>query len=120
MIYFGIVLSYKVFAKFLFRDILPFQSDRRLSVSGYFQKFHNSSGTGLVSGMPYLHYLRNHLADLILFYEKNFGWGYGFLSTNAGKHLNKRIKYYELLETNLSSARYTSYACEAVYFPGIR
>jgi len=35
-----------------------------------------------------------------------FGWGYGCFTTNAGEHLNKRIKYYEINETILSEDRF--------------
>jgi hypothetical protein len=35
-----------------------------------------------------------------------FNWGYGYLSTNAGEHLNKRIKQYEISQTNLDSKRF--------------
>jgi len=60
----------------------------------------------MVSGMPYLHYLRQHLGPLMKTYFELFGWGYGFFSTNSGEHLNKRIKYYELSETNLDKLRH--------------
>ena len=56
--------------------------------------------------MPYLHYLRNHLAELMETLNDLFGWGYGCFTTNAGEHLNKRIKYYEINETNLSDERF--------------
>ena len=39
-------------------------------------------------------------------YNDLFGWGYGYFSTNGGEHLNKRIKHYELSETNLSQYRF--------------
>lgn len=35
-----------------------------------------------------------------------FGYGYGVFSTNGGEHLNKRIKHYELNETNLDNLRF--------------
>ena len=39
-------------------------------------------------------------------YQDLFQWGYGYFSTNAGEHLNKRIKFYELSETNLDKDRF--------------
>ena len=56
--------------------------------------------------MPYLHYLRQHIGPLMQLYGDLFGWGYGYFSTNAGEHLNKRIKFYELSETNLDENRF--------------
>ena len=56
--------------------------------------------------MPYLHYLRQHIGKLMALHFRLFGWGYGYFSTNAGEHLNKRIKFYELSETNLDINRF--------------
>ena len=66
----------------------------------------HNAGTANVSNMPYLHYLRNHLGDLMEIYANLFGFGYGFFTTNAGEHLKKRIKYYELEDTNLDKKRF--------------
>ena len=57
----------------------------------FFQKFLHNAGSNVLDGMPYLHYLRNHLATLMKLYADLFGFGYGFFSTCAGEHLNKRI-----------------------------
>eukprot|EP00111_Clytia_hemisphaerica_P011942 TCONS_00035092-protein len=51
--------------------------------------------------IPYLHYLRNHVGDLMKLYMRLFDWGYDYFSTNAGEHLNKRIKQTELSHTNM-------------------
>ena len=72
----------------------------------FFQKFiHNSSGNSK-SSMPYLHYLRNHVGKLMKQFYSLFGWGYGYFSTSAGEHLNKRIKCSEVEETNLDDNRF--------------
>ena len=72
----------------------------------FFQKFLRSAGTSSLNGLPYLHYLRNHVAQLMTIYEDLFGWGYGMFSCNAGEHLNKRIKFSEICETNLDKNRF--------------
>ena len=69
----------------------------------YIQNFLVNAGTSNVSNMPYLHYLRNHIGDLMQLYGNLFGWGYGMFNTNAGEHLNKRIKICEFEDTNLDS-----------------
>ena len=35
-----------------------------------------------------------------------FGWGYGIFCCNAGEHLNKRIKTFELSATNMDNNRF--------------
>ena len=37
---------------------------------------------------------------------KFLGWGYGYFSAGAGEHLNKRIKFSELEETNRDPKRF--------------
>ena len=39
-------------------------------------------------------------------YMHLFDWGYGYFSTNAGEHLNKRIKQTELSHTNMDTQRF--------------
>ena len=56
--------------------------------------------------MPYLHYLRNHVGKLMKLFYSLFRWGYGYFSTSAGEHLNKRIKCSEVEETNLDDNRF--------------
>ena len=56
--------------------------------------------------MPYLHYLREHLGPLMKLYYQILGFGYGYFSTSSGEHLNKRIKFYELTETNMDKSRF--------------
>lgn len=72
----------------------------------YFQKFLLNAGSAFVSKLPYMHYLRQHIGSLMKTYYDLLGWGYGMFSTNSGEHLNKRIKYYELNETNLDKSRF--------------
>ena len=94
------------------RDIRTIHLDQvrvstfKTRAEAYFQKFIFNAGTSNVSNMPYLHYLRNHIGDLMELYAKLFGWGYGLFTTHAGEHLNKRIKSYELGETNLNPERF--------------
>nr|XP_047142024.1 uncharacterized protein LOC124816524 isoform X2 [Hydra vulgaris] len=71
----------------------------------YFQKFITYAGSDCTEGMPYLHYLRNHVGKLMAFYAR-FGWGYGMFNCNASEHLNKRIKFSEINETNLDRTRF--------------
>ncbi|XP_047139031.1 uncharacterized protein LOC124814958 [Hydra vulgaris] len=71
----------------------------------YFQKFITYAGSDCTDGMPYLHYLRCHVGKLMVFYAR-FGWGYGMFNCNASEHLNKRIKFSELNETNLDTTRF--------------
>lgn len=60
----------------------------------------------MIKGLPYLHYLRSHVGKLIVLYGQLFDWGYGMFSCNAGEHLNKRIKFAELENTNLNDNRF--------------
>nr|XP_047134651.1 uncharacterized protein LOC124812286 [Hydra vulgaris] len=71
----------------------------------YFQKFITYAGSDCTEGMPYLHYLRSHVGKLMAFYAR-FGWGYGMFNCNASKHLNKRIKFSKINETNLDRTRF--------------
>ena len=71
----------------------------------YFQKFITYAGSDSTEGMPYLHYLRSHVGNLMVFYSR-FGWGYGMFNCNASEHLNKLIKFSEINETNLDSTRF--------------
>jgi len=50
----------------------------------FFQKLFHGAPSGMVSGMPYLYYLRQHLGPLMKIYFKLIGWGYGFFSTSSG------------------------------------
>ena len=59
-----------------------------------------------LSKLPYLHYLRNHIGDLMVLYMELFGWGYGVFCCHAGEHLNKIIKTFEMTETNLDTRRF--------------
>ncbi|XP_066932109.1 uncharacterized protein [Clytia hemisphaerica] len=102
---------YKRF-KDLARDIRSTHADKeRISSFGkraeeFFRLFVHNAPTDSVNGMPYLHYLRHHLADEMELFSRLFGWGYGIFSTNAGEHLNKVIKQYEMHHTNLDSKRF--------------
>lgn len=42
----------------------------------------------------------------MVLYEDLFQWGYGMFCCNASEHLNKRIKFSELNETNLDEKRF--------------
>ena len=74
----------------------------------YFQLFKSSAGTTSLSTLPYLHYLRNHTGDLMTLHFSLFGWGYGMFCCNAGEHLNKRIKVFEVSETNMDQNRFVT------------
>ena len=56
--------------------------------------------------MPYLHYLRYHVGNIMVQHFDLFGWGYGVYCCNAGEHLNKLIKTSELNDTNLDTKRF--------------
>lgn len=62
--------------------------------------------TVLGDTLPYLHILRWHIGHHMVFFAKFFNFGYGYLSTNAGEHLNKIIKKKELAGTNLDEKRF--------------
>ena len=68
------------------------------------------AGTTPIKGLPYLHYLRNHVGDLMVLYGDLFNWGYGMFSCNAGEHLNKHIKYLEINQTNMDQKRFYTVA----------
>ena len=72
----------------------------------YFKKFKINALGACTAKMPYLHILRHHLGHFMTLYGNLFGWGYGYFSTNAGEHLNKRIKHYESTATNLQVDRF--------------
>ena len=72
----------------------------------YFQLFMMSCPTGILDRLPYMHYLRNHVGDLMEKYVELFGWGYGMFSCNAGEHLNKIIKTKEMAATNMDCTRF--------------
>ena len=107
----NILQLYKAF-KDLAEDIRRVNGDEdRIKTFGsraesYFKLFLNN--TSLTHGLPYLHYLRDHLSSLMTLYYDLFGWGYGYFSTNGGEHLNKEIKFHELHRTNLSTSRFYS------------
>ena len=65
--------------------------------------FLHNAGTGSISNMPYIHYLRNHLGNLMVLYKDLFWLGIRLL---FNEHLNKRLKFYELAETNLDQHRF--------------
>ncbi|XP_066925516.1 uncharacterized protein [Clytia hemisphaerica] len=75
-------------------------------VEAFVQLFLIQSPKKVVDKMPYLHYLRNHVSDLMKLFMHLFDWGYGYFSTNAGEHLNKRIKQTELSHTNMDTQRF--------------
>ena len=83
------------YINYFYRDIRSSTAykDRSTSFSNRSEKFFTYAGTTTICGLPYLHYLRNHIGDLTMFYTDYFGWGYGMFSCNAGEHLNKRIKF---------------------------
>ena len=72
----------------------------------YFQLFLSSFSSTHLKGLPYMHYLRNHIGDIMKLHMEMFGWGYGVFSCNAGEHLNKIIKTFEMTETNLNANRF--------------
>lgn len=75
-------------------------------VERFFNKFISVAGTTAIKGHPYLQYLRNHVGGLIVLYAYLFKRGYGMLCCNAGEHLNKRIKFSEISETNMNKSRF--------------
>ena len=58
----------------------------------YFQLFLKSYYANNLSEMPYMHYLRNHVGDLMVLLKDYFGYGYGYFSCAAWEHLNKMIR----------------------------
>ena len=72
----------------------------------YFNKFKSNSCSGVLNKLPYLHYLRLHIGNLMKFHSKMFGFGYGVFCCHAGEHLNKLIKTSELRDTNLDENRF--------------
>jgi len=96
----------------IIRDIRSLHVDKdristfRSRVEAFFQLFVVHAPHILLSKMPYLHYLRNHVPDLMELYMQLFNWGYGYMSTNAGEHLNKRIKQIEISQTNMDTNRF--------------
>ncbi|XP_066914971.1 uncharacterized protein [Clytia hemisphaerica] len=94
------------------RDLRAIHADKeRIStfqerVESFVQIFLKHSPNIMYEKMPYLHYLRNHVGDLMKLYMRLFNWGYGYFSTNAGEHLNKRIKQTELSHTNMDEKRF--------------
>jgi len=99
-------------ALFIYRDIRSIHpvEERVRSFSKraerYFQNFLNSAATSGLERLPYFHYLRNHLGQLMEFYFDYFEWGYGMFCCNAGEHLNKIIKTSEVHDTNLGANRF--------------
>ena len=72
----------------------------------YFNKFMTNASSTILNKLPYLHYLRNHIGDLMMLHSDLFGWGYGVFCCHAGEHLNKLIKSSEITDTNLDSNRF--------------
>ena len=97
---------------FFFRDVRSVHVDKeRIETFGsrvefFFQTFVSNASGSSVDALPYLHYLRNHVPKLMKLYSELFNMGYGYFSTNAGEHLNKCIKQYEISETNLDKHRF--------------
>jgi len=67
-----------------------------------FKKFTSGKSTGR---KPYLHILREHIADTMKFWAV-VGFGYGYFNCNGSEHLNKRVKTLELNSTNLDHDRF--------------
>ena len=99
---------------FYFRDIRSIHAVEEriksfeLRAEKYFQKFLHSAALSGVERLPYFHYLRSHIGNLMEFYMEYFGWGYGMFTCNAGEHLNKIIKTSEMHDTNISTNRFLS------------
>ena len=64
------------------------------------------AGGDSVYGKPYLHILRDHIADFMIIWGRLAKWGYGIFSCTAGEHLNKRIKVMEMERTNMDKNRF--------------
>ena len=64
------------------------------------------ASSNALHGLPYFHYLRSHVPELMTFYEEYFGYGYGYFCCNAGEHLNKLIKTSEIADTNMGEDRF--------------
>jgi len=80
-------------------------SNFQARVESFFQSFKRYSMGRSTGKKPYLHILREHVADFMKFWAV-LGWGYGYFSCNAGEHLNKCIKNLELHSTNLDHNRF--------------
>ena len=76
-------------------------------VDNFFSTFKTYT-LGMATGRkPYLHILREHIADIMQFWAV-IGFGYGCFNCNGSEHLNKRIKTLELNSTNLDCDRYAT------------
>ena len=56
-----------------------------------------------VTKVPYLHVLRDHVANIMEFWFRSLGWGYGYFSCMASEHLNKVLKEVEYEETSFGT-----------------
>jgi len=63
-------------------------------------KFISNASSSALDKLPYLHYLRYHVGNLMRFHADYFGFGYGVFCCHAGEHLNKVIKTSEITDTN--------------------
>ena len=97
---------------FFHRDIrrVHYKADRAASFSkraSYFlSKLKAWAGGDSTKGLPYLHILVDHIGDYMDVWGKYLGWGYGYFSGSAGEHLNKRLKFSEMEETNRDEKRF--------------
>ena len=76
-------------------------------VDNYHTKFQCFSLAKFTSRKPYMHILQDHIYDMMMFWGKHLGWGYGYFNCNAGEHLNKRIKSMEFDVTNMNDNRFS-------------
>ena len=97
---------------FLWRDIRNVKVDETRirtfdeHAEKYFNWFHAAYFENKLVDLPYMHYLRNHVGELMVVAMEMFGFGYGYFNCNAGEHLNKIIKTQEMANTNLSPERF--------------
>jgi len=86
----------------------------------FFQLFKRHSAGCSTGRKPYLHILRDHVSDFMLFWSV-VGWGYGYFNCNAGEHLNKCVKNLELHSTNLDKDRFQTIMrtmrAKQIYYP---
>ena len=70
----------------------------------------NSSRTALkkkkIKKKTYVHYLQNHVGDLMMINSILYNWGYGVFCCHACDHLNKLTKTSKITDTNLDKIRF--------------
>ena len=87
----------------------------------FIEKLQLYAGGKSTFGLIYLHILQQHISPFMLLWGETMALGYGYFSTTAGEHLNKRIKFEELNHSNLDSDRFvricTKFRTKQLHYP---